>query len=185
MSTANFYTVNAGAYYAVSDNGIGCGRLLTSGRRRGWDDIHGLRDWDGARNFPALAMMEKSFSVSIGGGQVIDLTGRIVRRSGYYSGAVLDWDIKTSAGSLGDDFRGDTDELAEAVVSDLLYKFRYYDGWNDGLCKIHRPRLLRAVSAGLEQIRREAEALCNWAADFHLICVGRASNGEAFYRRAI
>lgn len=56
MSAANFYTINAAAVFAVTDKGASCGRLLTTGRRRGWSSIH---DWDGARSYPGLALLEK------------------------------------------------------------------------------------------------------------------------------
>ncbi len=185
MSAANFYLKNASNYFAVSDRGASCWRLLSTGLVRGWSDIRRLNQWDGDRSYPAKCMMEKEFSARIGGGCYYGLTARIVRRSGYYSGALLDWDIETAAGSLWADFGGDLDDMAVAIVDDLLDDFRYYDGWNDGLCKIHRPRLLRAVSGALERARKESDALCAWSADYKLRCIGTASNGEAFYRKAI
>lgn len=181
MSAANFCLKNASNYFAVSDRGAACWRLLSTGLVRGWDDIRRLDQWDGSRSYPAKSMLEKAFCIPISPREDYTLTAKIVRRSGYYSGALLDWDIETAAGSLGADFGGDLDELAGAIVDELLADFRYYDGWNEGLCAIHRPRLLGAISGGLERARKESDALCAWSSDYKLRCLGVASNGEAFY----
>ena len=175
MSAANFNTINAAAVFAVTDKGASCGRLLTTGRRRGWSSIH---DWDGARSYPGLALLEKTFYTSR---ESLDV--RIVRRSGYYSGAALDWDIKAAGYSLADDFRGDRDEMAAAIAGEILEDRAYYDGWNNGLIAINRPRIERAVSGALERIARESDALCAWGCDIKLRCLGHFSNGEAFYSR--
>lgn len=175
MSAANFNTINAAAVFAVTDKGASCGRLLTTGRRRGWSSIH---DWDGARSYPGLALLEKTFYTSR---ESLDV--RIVRRSGYYSGAALDWDIKAAGYSLADDFRGDRDEMAAAIVEDLLADLAYYSGWNNGLIAIHRPRLVRELSGAIDRAANEADALCAWSCDVKLRRVGIASNGEAFYSR--
>ena len=178
MSAANFNTINAAAVFAVTDRGASCGRLLTTGRRRGWADVSRLGIWDRSRSYPGLAMLEKTF-----------YTGReslgvqIVRRSGYYSGAALDWDIKAAGYSLADDFRGDRDEMAAAIAGEILEDRAYYDGWNNGLIAINRPRIERAVSGALERNARESDALCAWGCDIKLRCLGHFSNGEAFYSR--
>lgn len=176
MSAANFYSINAAAIFAVTDRGADCSRLLTTGRRRGWTMIH---SWDSSRSYPGLAMLEKTFYT---GRESLDV--QIVRRAGYYSGAALDWDIKIAGYSLADDFDGDRDELAAAVVDDTLADLEYYDGWNRGLVAIHRPRLVRELSAAIDRAAREADALCSWSCDVKLSCIGHFSNGSAIYRRA-
>lgn len=178
MGTANFYTINAAAVYAVTDNGMDCFRLQTTGARRGWSCI---QSWDNDRSRPGLAVLEKYFQA--GGG--IDVRAQIIRRSGYYSGACLDWEIKVEGYSLTWDCHGDLDELVAAVVDDVIIPEReYYDGWNKGLCAIHRPRLIRELSAAVERAGREADALCACGCDIKLRCLGVFSNGEAFYCRA-
>lgn len=176
MSAANFYTINSAAIFAVTDRGADCSRLLTTGTRRGWSAVRGT--WDRCRSYPGLSMMEKTFYTSRESLEV-----SIIRRSGYYSGAALDWDIKIAGYSLAEDFNGDRDELAAAVVGDLLEDPAYYDGWNRGLVAIHRPRLVRELSAAIDRAAREADALCSWACDLKLRCIGVFSNGEAIYRR--
>ena len=178
MSAANFNTINAAAVFAVTDKGASCGRLLTTGRRRGWSDVSRLGIWDRSRSYPGLALLEKTIYTSR---ESLDV--QIVRRSGYYSGAALDWDIKAAGYSLADDFRGDRDEMAAAIVEDLLADLAYYSGWNNGLIAIHRPRLIRELSGAIERAANEADALCAWSCDVKLRCVGIASNGEAFYSR--
>ncbi len=178
MSAANFNTINAAAVFAVTDNGADCSRLLTTGTRRGWS-IPASRTFDNNRCYPGRVMLEKSFYTDRE-----TLAVSIIRRAGYYSGAALDWDIKIDGYSLADDFRGDRDELAAAVVEDLLADLAYYDGWNRGLVAIHRPRLVREMSAAIDRAAREADALCAWSCDVRLCYVGSFSNGEAVYRRS-
>ena len=108
---------------------------------------------------------------------------QIVRRSGYYSGAALDWDIKAAGYSLADDFRGDRDEMAAAIVGDILDDLAYYSGWNNGLIAIHRPRIMREISGAIDKAANEADALCAWSCDVKLRCVGIFSNGAAVYSR--
>lgn len=178
MSAANFNTINAAAVFAVTDKGASCGRLLTTGRRRGWSDVSRLGIWDRSRSYPGLALLEKTIYTSR---ESLDV--QIVRRSGYYSGAALDWDIKAAGYSLADDFRGDRDEMAAAIVGDILDDLAYYSGWNNGLIAIHRPRIMREISGAIDKAANEADALCAWSCDVKLRCVGIFSNGAAVYSR--
>ena len=183
MSAANFYTINSAAIFAVTDNGVACHRVRTVGVRRGWADVYKHEIWDRNRRYGGRSVLEKSFSVSLPGGGSYDLGAVIVRRSGYYDGAALDWDIKCDAGSLAEDFRGDLDELAAAIVDDLIADYRYFSGWNNGLVAIFRPRIQKALETALNAIQKQADALCSWGCDIKLRCVGVFSNGEAVYRR--
>ena len=182
MSAANFYWINSAAVFAVTDNGVNCHRVRTSGARRGWSDVYRLEIWDHARSYCGRDVLEKSFSV-LAAGVNYDLNARIVRRSGYWSGACLDWDVTTTAGSLAEDFRGDRDDMAAAIAAEILEDRAYYDGWNEGLCAINRPRIERAVAGALDRIARESDALCAWGCDIKLRCLGHFSNGEAVYSR--
>jgi len=184
MSASNFYSVNSAAVFAVTDNGLACRRVRTSGRRRGWEDVYKLEIWDHSRSYGGRSILEKSFSVALPGGLTYELDGVIVRRFGYYSGASLDWDVKCDAGSLAEDFRGDLDELADAIAEDLIADYRYYSGWNNGLVSIFRPRIQRAVSSVLGSIQKQADALCAWGCDVKLRCLWHFSNGAGVYVRS-
>lgn len=186
MSAANFAVLNARKYYVVSDVPENVESVLSS--FQSWKIIQDSpAAWEESffsRSYPGRYILEKSIQVNFCAGEQYPLTAKIVFRGGYYSGAVLDWNIFADAytGSL-DDYKGDAEDFAGVIVSGYLESLEYYNHWNKGIQAIMRPRFLEKLSRALEGIIQECENICAALSEEKYICLGHFSNGEAIYQK--
>lgn len=179
MGTANFYTKNASKYFVV---------LM------GWEDeetgdyvypdefaLSDLKDnlrWelsklgyqtdeggDSDGTYIASKTVHKIY-----GDTEVGFTLRAVLRSGYYEGAVLDYELLDYEGYESDD------------VSDYLYNFEYQSNMPQGMQTIQRKYAESWSQRELqEQINKLEELFENWSSPYKK--VAQFSNGETIYER--
>lgn len=186
MSAANFAVLNARKYYVVSEVPEYTGlqlpgwNAIKENSPSAWEKGNGLE-----RSYPGAYIMEKNVWLEFCKGEQYSVTAKIILRSGYYSGAVLDWNIFGDAytGALSE-YRDGLEEFASEIVSSYLDSMEYYNGWNKGFQKIMRPRFLEKLSKALEGLAEECENICRSLAEDTYICGGVFSNGEAVYYMA-
>lgn len=204
MSTANFYTKNARAIYALrtveyynpetedwtDEYEDGCEihdrddldeLVQYHGEDMGWTptDEREPGCWQDAGGI----ILKKTFSVETAAGEAYRLTAQIIRRYGYYNGACLDWDI------CGDSYDGrlsdwdSAEDFAAALADGELSYLGYHKGWGAGLQAMNKKHIMARFNKALETIAEDCEALCAGSCEEKLICVGRFSNGEAVYQK--
>ena len=186
MSAPNFAVLNARKYYVVSEVPEYTGLQLP-----GWETIKedSPGSWEKGngleRSYPGAYIMEKTVWLEFCKGEQYSVTAKIILRSGYYSGAVLDWNIfgDSYTGALSE-YRGGLEEFSSEIVSGYLESLEYYNGWNKGFQKIMRPRFLDKLSKALAGLVEECENICRDLSEDTYICGGIFSNGEAVYYRA-
>jgi hypothetical protein len=187
MGTANFYVKNASKYFVVlenyEDNMVQC-------QPDEWDvdnlksDLHerfeklpfGFQKDDRSdhdRNFGGTYLgamrIDKMF-----GDIDVDVVINIILRSGYYEAAVLDWEIKlyVDGDEVDDDYLW-SDRIIEYSTSDM----------SKGLQTIQFGHIRKWYPKAMDKLIYETEKVFENVCSTKLICVGRASNGEAFYKK--
>ena len=214
MSTANFSKVNANNYYVILDtfkdedeNGNEVERykeswyydelkdLITYGADEkfgGWDRIEG---GDGNRNYYGTYICEKDTVWNTFGSKApwfleVGITPTIIMRSGYYSGATLDYELRITDSRSNEVKLSDYDDLGDLLndMMDNLYELVEWHGhecgWTTGTFKMQRKNIERWLEAKILEVIDECEAICAANAEETLVCGGRFSNGEAIYYRA-
>lgn len=195
MATANFYTNNASAVYAIRTHWDDEGERFNldfwdileivhyramnlndscqfqeaneSERRRG--------NWGGT-----ICLTYDAPALDLPGGLRIESEGRIVIRSGYYDGANLDWDFSARLSNWYDHDTNDycsPDDIPEALMEDFAEAIE----WNAGLIKIHGKRILHKIETYLNDLTERLDRACRELCDDRLVCVARFGNGEAVY----
>lgn len=188
MGTANFYVKNASKYFVVLENQEDeDGNDIYPNE---WDiedlksDIHEQFEklpfnfqkddsYDDERSFQGTCLgtmwIERNYG-DISVGVKID----IILRSGYYEAAVLDWETKL----LIDD---------EDITYDDLFNTNVFDHtcttMGKGLQQMFLKHIAKWLSNTEEKLITETEKIFENVCSTKLICVGRASNGEAFYQK--
>lgn len=182
MSAANYCLQNAGAYYVTGQNPEEF--FLSGFASRDWHraGLEPEKAGELSRSYYGVYLLQKTFQVEIPGGHLYDLTAKIVWRSGYYSGAILDYEIfgGSYVGKMSD-YR-DSDDFALDVIDDIIDDCSNYYGWNPGVCAALRPKVEKAVEDAFNAIAKDSENVCQALADSSLVCVGIFSNGEAIYK---
>ena len=159
MSTANFHNINASKIFAVEIE-----------EEFDYDDLkfnlfNELKLDEGGTDRGEL----RSYGSNVVGSlRRRDITITIIVRSAYFSGVNLDWQIDYAGNyeslenyeDFSDDVKDD-EELTESEKSDMLTK-----------AQIDVKFLINKVETVFELFSTP------------LVCVGRASNGEAFYKKA-
>ena len=184
MGTANFCLKNARGYY-VTEREIDDLYLEGFETLCGWSDISRCKKYeDYFGSYPGLYIMEKDFSFVLPGGSIAELTAKIVYRAGYYEAANIDWEISAGpyVGKYSD--YSDGEDFSREIAAELLEQCYNFDGWNKGFCAIMRPRFVNDIQKAVETVISECEQICAAVCDDKYICIGRASNGEAFYEKA-
>lgn len=173
MSTSNFYKLHASNYYFISSDN--CDMF------EGQDPEHNYN-----RSYPGTIWEEKREEgpYLIYGYGHLDVISQKIIRSGYYSDAVLDYDIKICAPYIGNMYLSDYDsyeDMAQAAAQDIIDYMTSYEGLNAGMAAIHRQRIAKKIEAYIEELAGRLDNDLKEDADEVLYCKAIFSNGEAVY----
>ena len=213
MSAANFCAVNASDYYVI--NGYYTAEDEEGNEQEyvfeswDWDDLMDniaynvkqkfgdydrINGGDHNRSYYGANICE-SDARTFGFGKKqpwflnVNLTNTIMLRSGYYSGANLDYEVKVETENdtfcLSD--YSDLGDLIDDIFESLEYmvsEYGYEEGWNVGTFKMQWKNIEKWLTDTITEQIEECETICEENCDNHLVCVGRFSNGEAVYEKA-
>lgn len=212
MATANFSIVNAKSYYTILDtyedvneNGDSVEYtidewefedLLDSIRERGEEEKTfpiSSKDWNSKLDARELCENHSNWATFGKSGNAwtteTNIASVIVVRSGYYSGAVLDYDIQLMT-SQGDDFYlSDYDSIDDMVEDylDTLEDIIDWKGdqhkWNIGTFKMHKENIRKWITDRLEKEIDKCENFCKSNSEIELVVSARFGNGETWYKR--
>lgn len=207
MATANFYTKNARGYYVILDSyeAKNAEGVMQTYERDEWDfeDIidnishndtfpYPSKDWNGRMDARELCGGKTSCE-TFGNGKAWTtetcVSSVIVIRSGYYSGAVLDYDICVET-SKGDSFYlseyDSVDEMIEDYL-DTLEDIIDWNGsehkWNVGTFKIQKKNIRKWIENRVENEIQKCEDFCKEQCETELAVYARFSNGETMYTK--
>lgn len=211
MATANFWVRNAQSYYAINDtyNTINDEGEEVEVMRDDWewedllDNIryHGeegkIFDCPSSekynRRMDASNICETNTEwLTFGNGNAwtteTNVESVICIRSGYYAGAVLDYDIKVS--TQGSSFYlseyNDVDELIEDYLNELedLVDWHGYDHkWNSGTFKMQKKNIRKWIEKRINTHIENCEKFCKENCEMELAVSARFSNGETWYSK--
>ena len=206
MATANFRVINARGYYTILDS-YECENMdgvMETHQRDEWDfeDImdnirynttfQNPRDgWN--ERMDAKELCSDCSTKSFGNAKpwFIDtyVESVITISSGYYSGAVLDYDICLES-MKGDNFflseYRDVDEMINDyldTLEDIVYWEGYSHKWNVGTFKIQKKNIRRWLEKHLENEIQKCEDFCKENCEVQLAALARFSNGETMYTK--
>lgn len=188
MGTANFYVKNASKYFVVLENTQEENGEIYAPEHWEIEDfknnIHdrfkelsfGFQKDDRSDNdsnfggtYLGTMMINKMF-----GDIDVDVQINIILRSGYYEAAVLDWETKMYV---------DGDEVDEDYLwSDRIIEYSMSE-MSKGLQTIQFGHIQKWYPKAMDKLIYETEKVFENVCSTKLICVGRASNGEAFYKK--
>lgn len=207
MATANFIIINAKSYYAISDT-YECendeGVMETFERDQWeWDEfIDNIRyndifpnpsvDWNRLMDASELCESDSNWE-AFGNGKATlietNVESVIVIRSGYYEGAVLDYEIKvtTCEGetfnlSVYDNVKDMIDDYLDALENNIKWEGDVCH-WNVGTFKIQKKNIRKWIEKRIESEIDKCEKFCKANADMELCISARFSNGETWYRK--
>jgi len=207
MATANFSVINARGYYTILDtyeaeNEEG---VMQTYERDEWDFeniIDNIRhnktfpypskEWNGRMDARELCEGVASCE-TFGNGKAWTtetyMSSVIVIRSGYYSGAVLDYDICVST-SEGDTFYlseyDSVDDMTEDyldALQDIIGRKGYNHKWNVGTFKMQKNNIRKWIESRVENEIQKCEDFCKDKCDMELVVRARFSNGETWYSK--
>lgn len=206
MSTANFSVINARGYYTILDtyecedeNGV-----MQTYQRDEWDfeDImnnirynskfpYPSKDWNDKMDAKELCMASEWEIFGNGNAWTTDMCveSTIVIRSGYYSGAVLDYDIRLETSQGDEFFLSDYDNVDDMVdnyldiVGDIVSWKGHNHKWNDGTFKIQKKNIRKWIEKRVEDEIEKCESFCKERCDCQLAVRARFSNGETWYTK--
>ena len=206
MATSNFMNVNAQNIYAIpssymdmDENGNEFERYMESwdyeemmdniASNAGWERIEGS---DNDRNFCGSYVCENVETINFGKTMPnflqTTLTATIIMRSGYYSGANLDYEIKVEdCGGYDACLSEGYENMIDVMMENYRYLAERYaeeDGWNLGLFNMQRKNIEKWLEKAIDKMIEECEKICQENCQDELVCVGRFSNGEAVYEKA-
>lgn len=211
MATANFWVKNAQSYYAFNDtyktdNDEG-EEVEVARDQWDWDDLldciryRGEEDkifdcqssdkWNGKMDAQNICETNTEWE-TFGNGNAwtteTNVESQIVIRSGYYAGAVLDYDIKVEAQDttyyLSD--YDDVDDLIDDYMSGLkeLVEWRGYDHkWNVGTFKLQEKNIRKWIEKRINKHIENCEKFCKENCEMELCVSARFSNGETWYKK--
>lgn len=206
MSTANFSVINARGYYTILDtyefedeNGV-----MQTYERDEWDfeDImsnirhnkkfpHPSKDWNNKMDAQELCMASEWNTFGNGNAWTTEtyVKSTIVIRSGYYSGAVLDYDIKLETSQGDEFFLSDYDNVDDMIddyldiLKDIVEWKGYQHKWNVGTFKIQRENIRKWIEKRVDDEIEKCESFCKESCDCQLAVRARFSNGETWYTK--
>lgn len=190
MSTPNFRKENANDFYVIYDpeeenpwfyEDI-CENLIANAES--WEDISKNDIWTSERHLPMHSIVSKESLISFGG-MTFTVSAEIGIRSGYYSGANLDYEVSIASDWCGGDLDGDdAADLVEAFVEDCYDDYEYERwGWNAGLASMLKKKLTSRLCKAVQNMVDECEKICQRSCDEEYVCTGIFSNGEAVYEK--
>lgn len=183
MGTANFYVKNASKYFVVLENSQEEDGEVYPPEQ--WEiedfknDIHerfeqlpfGFQKddkWVDDSTYLGTMSIDRNF-----GDISVEVQIDIILRSGYYEAAVLDWEVK---------FYVDGDEVDQDYIwSDRIIEYSTSD-MSKGLQAIQFGHIRNWYPKAMDKLIEETEKVFETVCSTKLICIGRASNGEAFYK---
>ncbi len=184
MGTANFYNKNASKYFIIENNSGDEEEndfddtldLTIDGLKESFQELaneskrdvyFGKIDFDDNRNFSGQALCKYSDSFTFCNSN-LEVSIIPIIRSGYYTGANLDYDIE---------FKIDYDEYTE--ISEVINHIREYGSnvfkLNIGNCE---KRLNELESNMINEVEK---VFADFTEQYQ--CIGRFSNGEALYEK--
>ena len=211
MATANFSVINARGYYTILDtyeaeNEDG---VMQTYERDEWDfrDLMDDIRYRGeiCKNFPnsseewnrRMDARELCESISkwetFGNGNAwtteTNVESVIVMRSGYYEGAVFDYDIHVQTCD-GDDFYLSDYDSVDDMIEDYLnalesvIEWKGYDHkWNVGTFKMQKNNIRKWIEKRVENEIQNCEDFCKANCQMELRVSARFSNGETWYSK--
>lgn len=212
MATANFWVKNAKSYYAFNDtyNTINDEGEEVEVIRDEWDwdvllDSICYRGEDGKifdcpssekynRNMDARNICETNTDWKVfGNGNAwtteTNVESVIVLRSGYYEGAVLDYDVRIDT-SQGDNFYlSDYDNVDDMIddyldtIKDIVEWKGHQHKWNVGTFKMQKKNIRKWIEKRVNTHIENAEKFCKENCEIELKVCARFSNGETWYSK--
>lgn len=211
MATANFWVKNAQSYYAINDtyttdNDEG-EEVEVARDQWDWDDLlDGIRyrgeegkifdcqsseKWNGKMDAQNICETNTEWE-TFGNGNAwtteTNIESQIVIRSGYYAGAVLDYDVKINSQDttyyLSD--YDDVDDLIDDYMCGLkdLVEWRGYDHkWNVGTFKLQEKNIRKWIEKRINKHIENCEKFCKENCEMELCVSARFSNGETWYKK--
>jgi hypothetical protein len=211
MATANFWVKNAQSYYAINDTyktendegeEVEVARdqwdwddLIDSIRYRGEEgkifDCHPYDKWNGKMDAENICETNTEWE-TFGNGNAwtteTNVESQIVIRSGYYEGAVLDYDVKVESQDtiyyLSD--YDNVDDLVDDYMSGLkdLIEWRGHDHkWNVGTFKLQEKNIRKWIEKRINKHIENCEKFCKENCEMELCVSARFSNGETWYSK--
>lgn len=203
MATSNFCVVNANKYYVIRDTYMDeNGNKIHKDCFDYEDDLDRVLDYasntygswyrteggDNDRNYHATDICEKTTETFDFGTKKpwfleVAITPKIVIRNGYYSDAVLDYDIKIEDCGGYDAYLSEGNAI-EVMMENLRYLVErngHECGWNMGTFKMQAKNIEKWLESIIDKTIAECEDICNANAEDKLVCMGTFSNGAALY----
>lgn len=189
MATGNFSTINANKIYAIT-NEDKFDMLTEIASSFGYDEEEKYCDRN--RSYPAKIFATKSIYTTLINSDytAYDITSNLIVRAGYYEHQNLDYDICVKMDALYpneyelSDFNGNTNEMAETIISDLGDEIKYWGecgGFNVGLFTMLRKKMIAKLTDILNKEVNRLEQDCERFCDQPLGVFARFSNGETIY----
>jgi len=212
MATANFYIKNAQSYYAFNDtykteNDEGEEVEVVRDEWE-WDDLLDCICYRGkegkifdcpstekfnrrmdARNICETNTEWKVFGKGNAWTTETNVESVIVIRSGYYAGAVLDYDVRVET-CEGDYFYLSDYDSVDDMVEDYLDTLKdivdwkgYEHKWNVGTFKMQKKNIRKWIGKRINTHIENCEKFCKENCDMELCVSARFSNGETWYSK--
>lgn len=212
MATCNFWLKNAQSYYAFNDtyntiNDEGEEVELTRDELE-WDDLLDCICYRGkegkifdcpssekynrrmdARNICETNTDWQTFGNGNAWTTETNVESVIVIRSGYYAGAVLDYDVKVET-SQGDTLHlSDYDNVDDMIddYMDILKEIVVWRGeehkWNEGTFKMQKKNIRKWIEKRINTHIENCEKFCKENCEMELCVSARFSNGETWYSK--
>lgn len=209
MATANFKTTNAQNYYVIFDTETSeneDGEMVTYERDE-WDikDIlsnirnngkqgenpfpYECEGWN--RDMDAQMICDNNILHQFGKGRLdianVSTASTIYLRCGYYTDAVLDYDILLS---FGNDYNyslsefGNTEDLIDSVISAMKEHMEWIgseNGCNLGTFKIQEKNIKKYLEKIITNEIEKCEKFCKENCEKTYVVSARFSNGETWY----
>lgn len=178
MATGNFAKENAKEYYTLCNDNAEAFCSHATGPS-GWERSEGWESSSGSFNMHFFAESRKWFSYA---GIEFPIDCQMGLRPGYYDGANLDYLVNFETDLKLSD--GDTEELADEIMDYMDdYAFYYMERkpYSEGLYKMNRTRIRKALVKFLDGIVDECEKYMTEACDQKMGVLYRFCNGETIY----
>jgi len=212
MGTCNFYTINAQSYHTINDTYIDYDENGNEVERQrdtwDYDDYIDCIRYNGEESglFPYPSNGEynnrmKAMDICSNGGELHTfgngnawttetyIESTICLRSGYYSGAIFDYDIRVQTYEGVDLYLSDYDNEDDLVDDylDILYDLIEWQGhnhkWNVGTFKMHKENIRKWLTKLITAEIEKCEKFCKDNAEDELAVYARFSNGETWYTK--
>lgn len=193
MATANFLVINSDGYYTFSDDNFDevVSDMIYMSVKDGFstckhEHVHSMSD--------AVKLCDKVVYEEFGNKKRYNecndfhFTCELYARSGYYGGNVFDWDIALYYDGrvirCSEYSNEHFDEFID-YVSDLWKDYARWQGWNEGLIKLHKRNFEKWLEKKIISMGQEMDAIFEKCCEKELVVAARFSNGETIYHEKI